>query len=339
MAGANLALNFDDPNSPFLAVPTTVNADGKIRYHQAYPDYTEEYTYNNGSFQSTSVYVSWDQANDFVDYALGFTEWDRSNATRFNRTIPMGSPYQSNLYVDSVRMSQFGMHSGSQRVGTGSWLQADWCRYQLTFRHRKYDLLTDEQLDNPTDYPWSSYECKELGRYVERIAKFSPQERKVGQYRLNAIQPGTGSPGTQVEIPDPGFTPFYTGEVVYIWHQVPLEAVPLTAIANCAARVNDADFDKKRNRADTAWVPRWTEQTLLFKGLGQELDPYPGPNGELLVDVHYLFGWQPKGWNYFPPPDPTSTTWWKVVRRTNPETDTQPLYGTADFRALFKPEV
>jgi hypothetical protein len=66
------------------------------------------------------------------------------------------------------------------------------------------------------------------------------------------------------------------------------------------------------------------------------LDPYPGPNGELLVDPHYLFGWQPKGWNFFPnPKDPSPTAaWWPITRKVDP---TKKLYGVADFRTLFKP--
>jgi len=325
-----------NPRRCILPVDTADRPAGDIAYLMAYPDYQETYTYSNGAVQQMSAYVKWGEANDFIDFTLGYTTWVRAEATRFHRVLPMASQYQNTLFADSCSMAEFGLLSGSVRSSesAGKWMEVDWARYAIEFRSRKYDMATDATLDSGSN-PWNTYGCKELGRYVERIARYTPEERVVNQFKLAVTNPANASDVKQIA--DLGFTPFYKGEIVYIWYQVPYDAVPLDAIGACAGCVNNTNFDLKYDLAGTTLVPRYTTETMLFKGLGQELDPYPGPNGELLVDVHYLFGWQPRGWNFFPDPtnpDPAAA-WWPVTRRG--VTPARKLYGPADFRALFKP--
>lgn len=355
MSSANKPLDFSatNPNASILTCDPVDRPEGNIYYLTKWPDgFHEQYTYNSGSLNQNVAFCEWDDGNDFVDFTLGYTRWDRGDATRFHRVLPAASAFQPDtLFAESVTLADTGLFSGSQRPDSdaNNWMDADWAAYTVEYRHRKYSLLTDAQVDSGGN-PWAAYGCKELGRYLERICRFNAQERKISGYLLQTYDPVTNN--HLVDIPDAGFVPFYQGEIVYIWHQVPYDAVPLDAMTACTACVHGQDFgppngmvgqpfDLKRNVADDAWVLRWEEDTLLFKGLGEPLDPYPGPSGELLVDVHYLFGWQPQGWNYFPPPVPGDP--WRPVRRrlnvpdaANPNI---PYYGLADFRSLFKPRV
>jgi hypothetical protein len=329
MADANKPLDFTASNCAVLPVDVADRPDGDILY-QPRISYGEQYTVNNGSYQQTQVAVAWSDANDFIDFALGYAEWDRAETSRFHRVLPMVSPYQSTMYCESVSMADFAMFRGSLRQADdlNKWLEADFAFYDLVFRPRLYDLLTDAQVDG-SDYPWAAHGCKELGRYVTRWAHPRTEELKLGTYKLEAQNPSTSAWSS---IPDPGFVPVFSIDVLYTWHCVPYDAVPIDAIAACGAKVNDAAFDKKRNVADTLWVDMWPEGTLLFKGTSDRLQPYSGPNGELLVDVPYRFEYKPNGWNKFPPPGGTGA-WWPVRRKDGGG----PLYDEADFKTLFKP--
>jgi hypothetical protein len=333
MPASDRPIDYTAADCAVLAVPLADRPAGDIRYRQKLT-YGEQYTYNSGSFQRTTITVPWSVANDFIDFALGYTTWDRTEATRFHRVLPMRSPYQATMFVESCDLEDFWMDQATNIPTSETvnyWMRPDQAAYQLVFRPRLYDLLTDEEVDG-SSYPWAAHGCKELGRYVQRIVRYVAEERKVPQYYLDVQNPVTLA---WQSAPDCGFSPVFRAEVVYHWFQVPEDAIPIDAIANCAARVNDAAFDKKRNVADTGWVDRWAAETLLFKGPGAPFDPYSGPNGERLVDVEYVFAFQPKGHNKFPPPDPTSSDWWPVrIRGVSPD---KPLYPTADFRTLFKP--
>lgn len=333
----------NDPNKPvdFTAADCAIvpvdladRPAGDIAYRVTATDYRETYTFNNGSLQQITAVVPWEDANDFIDFSLGYTTWVRSDASRFHRVLPLQSAYQSTMYCEACELMRYASYQDDIRTSetAGYWPSTDAAVYNLTFRPRLYDMLTDAQVDS-ADYPWAAAGCKELGRYVQRILTPRVEELKIGQFRLEAENPA--SPGSWTVIPEVGFVPFVRTDVVYIWYQVPYDAVPLDAIDNCGAKVNSAAFDKKLTVTGTGYTDRWATGTLLFKGLAQELSPVPGPNGELLCDVYYSFSHQPNGWNKFPPPDPTSADWWTVRRRgVSPDA---PLYAGADFRTLFKP--
>lgn len=326
-------VDFTATDCAFVPVDLADRPAGDIPYRVLPNSYTESYTLNNGSMQQITAVCRWSDANDFIDFCEGYTVWDRTEPSRFHRVLPAASPFQSTMYCEACELVEYAAYQSDIRTAesAGHWPSADVATYRLTFRPRLYDMLTDAEVDS-TDYPWYAHGCKELGRYVERIITPRVEELKIGQYQLEAQNPADSSWRL---IPDYGHVPFVVTDVVYIWHQVPYDAVPLDAVANCGGKVNSSAFDKKRNVADTGWVDRWAAETLLFKGLAQEIKPYPGPNGELLCDVYYAFTYQEKTWNKFPPPDPTSTTWWPIRRfGVSPDAD---LYAGADFRTLFKP--
>lgn len=307
---------------------------GDIAYRVLATSYREQYTFNNGSMQIITAVVPWSEANDFIDFSLGYTTWVRADTSRFHRVLPLVSPFQSTMYCEACELDRYAVWQDDIRTSetAGYWPTADLATYTLTFRPRLYDMLSDADVD---DSAWASTAgaCKELGRYVQRILTPRVEELKLGGYTLEADNPA--SPGTWGRtIQEPGFVPFVRTDVVYIWYQVPYDAVPLAAIAACGGAVNASAFDLKPTVAGTGYTSRWPTETLLFKGLAQELQPYPGPTGELLTDVYYSFSYQPNGWNKFPPPS-GSGDWWPVRRKG--VSPTAYLYDTADFTALFKP--
>lgn len=308
---------------------------GDIPFRILATSYRETYTFNNGSMQQFTAVVDWDDANDFIDFTEGYTEWDRADATRFHRVLPYQSQFQSTMFCEACELDRYAVSQGDIRTSATvqGYPAADLATYQLTFRPRLYDMLTDAEID-ASAWATTSTAAKELGRYVQRILTPRVEELKLGGYQLEADDPA--APGTWGRnIPDVGFVPFVRTDVVYIWYQVPYDAVPLDAINDCGAKVNTGVFDLKPTLAGTAFTDRWAAGTLLFKGLAQELSPYPGPNGELLCDVYYSFSHQPNGWNKFPPPDPAGA-WWPVRRKG--VAGSPGLYGTtASFPSLFKP--
>ena len=338
-----MPLPFDAITSAVLPIPTADRPAGDILYHvRAMDSYREQITSRDGSYQSIRTFVPWDTADEFADFTIGHTNWVRTDPTRFHRAIPMKSPFVGTspdarpLYAESCEMSQYGTYGKSLAAdgAANNWPLADWCEYDITLRSHLYETLTDAEIDS-ADYPWAAYECKELGRYVQRIARSVAEELRIGQYVLQVEK----TPGDWVDIPANGFIPHTYTEWSYHWFQCPEDAVPHDAIAACSLKVHGfgsplavQPFDKKRNVAGTAWVDRFAPETLLFKGLGSELTPYPGPRGEPLVDVIYLFKYQAQGHNHFGRGDPNAA--WKPLRR---KVNELPLYGIADFRTLFKP--
>lgn len=330
----NSPVDYSSFDASILAVDILDRPTGDIYYRVKPLSYREEYSHNNGSFQQITILVDWQESNDFVNFTLGYTEWDRADPTRLHRVPPMQSPFQSTMYAEHTASGPYTVRQGQGirvKQAVNYWPDADDIEHTITFRPRLYDMLSDADVDG-SDYPWAAHECKELGRYVQRIPTPRYEELKLGNYELDVVNPVGGAISP---IPDVGFVPFVSTDLTYIWYGIPEDAVPLDAIDECSGKINDAAFDKKRNVADTAWVDRHPAQTLLFKGSSQELSPHSGPDGERLVDVYYAFSRQIKGWNKFPPPDPTSSTWWTVQRRRT--TPPAPLYATADFRTLFKP--
>ncbi len=325
-------VDFTAADCAFVPVDLADRPAGDIPYRVLPNSYTESYTFNNGSMQQITAVCRWSDANDFIDFCEGYTVWDQADTSRFHRVLPLVSPFQSTMYCESCELDRYAVHQGDIRTAesAGHWPSADVATYRLTFRPRLYDMLTDAQID-ASSWATSPAACKELGRYVQRILTPRVEELKLGAYTLESENPS--SPGTWGVIPDPGFVPFVRTDVVYIWYQVPFHAVPIAAIGNCGAKVNSTAFDLLLPVGGTN-TSRWAAETLLFKGLAQELQPYPGPNGELLCDVYYSFSYQPNGWNKFPPPS-GSGAWWPVRRRG--VTPTAPLYPGADFRDLFKP--
>lgn len=331
------------PLDPALASVLTTPV-GTIRYWQRYPDgYAETRTAKDGNAGRTRLVVAWEDAENFRQYALGFTQGPATPGGTglagytFLRALPLFWPRGRRVMrcdtLDHVgQMNSPGFAHFPETAADG-WFRTDYVELDATFTERHL-------VASRTDAALASYfagnpnePVSELPRYVERRWRTTPKEREVPSFGYETYNPGDlAAEGTAIR--ETGFVPFVETEWVYVWHQVPVEWYPKDAINALYLKVNKAptpDPGSPANRFDRKFPPG----TLRFNGLAEELTPYSGADENLYVDVAYSFTEQPKGWNTTPPFDPTLTTW-PPIRRigTNPPV---PLYAEADLWPLFRP--
>ncbi len=322
-------LPFEDTNGIYLP-------GGEIKFWVRFPDkYTEEFTNNSGNSTTVNIAVPWDDAADFKNLAMGFTTGTAGQPT-FYRTIPMRNPYASKQYLQSMRLvSQVATQDQMEELQKASpdptlfpwakdaaydnWPTGGWVEYECTFTTMPYPILRDDEMPAA-----GSGVIQELSRYVRKTRRTIVQERRLPSYGFETCEVAP------TVIPEVGFVPYTTEEIIYTIYQVPIALVPDVAISNCGACVNDATFDGKAT------------ETMLFKGLAAPLEPYGGPSGELYVNLMYNFGHNAQTWQSVPVNvDPsTKLPVYKRLRVTGSDTGTgtgSPLYGKADFSALFKP--
>lgn len=282
------------------------------------------------------IAVSWFDALIFKTYAIGIT--DRvGSATYFERYTPLQLPNNDGQYLTSLKKKK--VHAGTDTFGNPklhvadpllgnwpSWDQSGFSTavppriiYEAVFTCPDYEIVTQDALI-------ASGDPRELKRYVTREQQITPKERKVPSFGFETVE------ATPVPIPEVGFVPFYSVELYYTWRKVPVEYVPGVAIANCLNKINNAAFDYATDGTFT----RFQTGTLMFKGFANRLTPYRGPNAEWLVDLPYVFDFQPG--------DGGSNTWNKVPRNDGSwiqirvrDTAADPLYHSANFAPLFQP--
>ncbi len=343
----------------YLETGSTAGDDASIYYLQAKPDFRETFTVAAGQLQQVKLFVPYADYSDFRYCALGYSRKDPTTGLRFNRQPPMASGYADWLYLESLDWIGCGTYRGNPMGRLGDqpfWFTPDWVACQATFRPLNDTILSDREIveDPEPDSEaeaFYNYGCPELARYVVRTPRYVAEERKIGLYGFETYTPGPDTALTAIN--EPVFVPFRRREIVYVWRQIPLQWVPWAAIDNCAIKVNGrtpstaygdsttetdntlGGFDIQPNLADTGYERVYPAGTLLFKGLAQEVRHYVGHAGQRLVDLHYLFSYNPYGWNNQPTNDPDSTTVNPVRRRG--VSGNKPPYGTADFRTLFKP--
>jgi hypothetical protein len=344
-----MPMNLLDPTTWQTSVLNT--PEGPIQYWVLadWDAYFEQFEDVN-NLTRVLIAVDWNLAGAFKSYALGFA--DRIGAaTYFERYTPLTVPWAEGQFLTSLKKAR--IHAGAEVLSgptgrpvyhTPDPLLDNWPAltsvnasgipprivYDATFTCPVYDIL------NQTAF--LATDQKELRRYVTREQQVTPRERKVpsaGFETYDPANPATMTAPAVVPILEVGFVPFYTTEFHYTWRKVPVDWVPGAAIGACLNRVNAAVFDILPGGG----YGRFPIGTLLFKGLANKLVPYRGPNAEWLVDLPYVFDYQPgdgtgaaNTWNTLPRND---GTWAPVrVRGTNPP---KPLYQSADFEPLFQP--
>lgn len=313
---------------------TLVTPGAPISYWVRFPQGYAEHWETDANQLAATLLVPWEQAADFLKYAMGYTTAASggSSPPYFDRVTPLLCPLTDNLYLMSLSTQQIGVNGDGAFApdpAADNWPSADWVEYAAVFGNRPYDVV------DQAAFLQSPYSGNELKRYVHRRRRFVPKERRIS---------GSGYQAAGQPIPnEPQFAPFYEFELIYTWHQVPEAKVPWTAIARCAARVNQYAFDAGGVGAPAAG---YLAGDLLFKGTAGDLVPYRGPDEAWYYDVPYLFGWQPadgagNGWNKIP----NKAGGWDVLTTI---AGGYPLYFTpsagsggaytADFAGLFQPE-
>lgn len=310
---------------------------GAVRYWLEWPrGYTEHFVDGTGNIITANAFVDWNDAAEFKLAMTGYTQSDRtaygSSPSQFLRVLPHRCPYTSTMYCREMRLVDFGltqdMLSGGydQDPAYENWPTAGWAKYELTYGNLPYILRTDSGAYSESLNVLSpAYGIPELSRYCIIEDRSLPKERKLPSYGYETCS------STPTIIPEVGFVPMIETEFVITLMRVPLELRPVSAYAACAGYVNsDICYGK-------------TIETMLFKGLAGPVRPYPDANGDLYVDLPYVFSYMPNGWNCLPtgmtgtPP----AIVWSRVRKIGSASGTdpgEPLYASRSFKGLFKPE-
>lgn len=328
-------------NTPEGAIRYWVNADWDTYYEQ-YED--------NNNLTRIHLAVAWHEATTFKRYALGYTNYRAG--TYFDRWNPLRNPYYpegEDQYLTALRKVKVlgGQYAPGVATPRRVFHNADplidnWPSfitvaesegmparivYEAVFSTLPYDLMDLE--------PFRAAGAKETLRNVVRMKAVNARERKTPSFGFE-VEIGADT----IPVPEVGFIPFYDYELYHTWKRVPRDRQPDTAIANCLLKANDAAFD---------WNPltqtfdKYREGDLVFTGLAQKVEPYRGPSGEWLVDLPYVFRFQPAdgtgdGMLKIPYFSATSGSTWVQPFVRGSSASKKFLYAKSNFDALFEPE-
>jgi hypothetical protein len=208
---------------------------------------------------------------------------------------PFGTPY---LWATSIpEVEPEGNVTGLTMVGAGGFgpgLRPTYnvWHFKVEFNSLTYYVKSDAQVLGTTGpltgFPnegqalasgWSN------SRYVTKIVEDATRTvtmRKGFLRFVGSVDPiPEGIPFTQ-----------FRSNITYIWHQIPIAAIPNIAIATCSGKVNNLIFDG------------YQPGTLLFTGY--RFRPWQGPIGDRLVDIEYRFIYMP---NFFITPATKAPTY------------------------------
>lgn len=345
-----MPLDLNDPNtwvfntldSPSGPIPYWVLADLEA-YHEEFVD--------NANLTRTLIAVPWNKRQLFRRYALGFATHISSPITYFNRVTPLPNPYQPNQFL--VSLKKVRIHAGTAQAAphtpkfheTDSLTTKGWFNlptesngippriiYDAVFACPPYDIV------DQTTFQENGY--KETIRYVIREQEMRPRERKVPSFGFETDD------GAATPIPEVGFIPFVDYEFTLTWCRIPLNRVPHTAIETRLLTRNNAVFDYPLDKSTTTnyrqvggTYGRFRVGDVVFMGLASKLRPYRGPHGEWLMDLPYIFRFQPAdGTGDGMIKIPRNNNTWVKVRERGSVASPKYLYVAADHEALFQPE-
>jgi hypothetical protein len=315
---------------------------GGISYVVLFDEYSEHWAADANQIVA-NVVINWADRDDFLEEVVGWSTWDGSSTT-LNRNLPLQCPLATGLWLDDALLVKKGMvpGSGTQTFDNtnNNWPQFDWAQYKLTFLRPKWWVRYDATIA-------ISFFGKEQYRYVEFSTRYVPRERKKPRYTFEydetaGLTGGTAwSPGNNlIPVDEVGFLPDYQIESIAKWKQVPLGAVPWTAIQAALCTVNLTNFNPGYSTQYPGSQYTYTPGQLLFRGPQNPITFYWGADGNPYVDLLYAFAAQPGGWNSYLLNQQSSgsppTKLYAPVRARG-VTPTTPPYASTEFQKLFTP--
>lgn len=318
--------------SPFPFDSTTLTLKtpaGLIPYWILFPvGYNEEYTRGEGNSTTLNIACKWDDAPSFIQYALGFTT-GMIGAPYFDRNLPLECEFGENQWLTHLREVDVGNFNPTSSGDTGTtfttnpgfnyWPRCGYVVYSATFTTLNWNALLDDTQAAAAGALRPDH-IVELSRYLVVTERDVPKERKAPGYTF------VTDDADAIPIPENGFFPVYETELVYTWKEVPYELRPRAEQLARLVKLNNATFDG------------YVAEQLLFKGVAGEQQPYVGPNGELYIDIPYVFGFRPYGWNFLPVGFlPGGGPDYRRVKQKGVGGAARPPYASTDFAPLFKP--
>jgi hypothetical protein len=283
------------------------------------------------------VDFTWEDRQNKVLEILGYTSYGTEK--EFKRFLPWFDP--EDRMMPAVRCETRGVAwDSADPEFTADALQpmATANRYKeieftIYFESVRQNFGVFEDINDPDEPQLGRDEPYEQYRYtVKRIRPGREYiSAKNGQFIWadDAGLPDTARPA--VPFPIPEILPYQ--EIDVTWLDIPIEAYPITAIADCMGKVNSLPIDLP-GPGDLEYV----EESLLLQAVSEEEVYFP--NGDLAYNLTYHFKYRSNettvgpirvGWNVYPRPDGT----FRAVFRKGTSTG---VFLTADFNALFVPE-
>ena len=265
-----------------------------IEFQWLLDGYTSRWA-RDGAVEVVSALVNWADAEAFQRDAVGFTRWD-GVAPTLQRHIPLECPLRSGMFCDDIQLEDFGTEPDRTDYNdplNGNRPVQDWAIYRLTFKKPKYKVLTDAQLAALAP----PLEVSERFRFCTQTLMPRPRERVVSGHGFCYLPPGLPD-NTPYLLWKPiaeekTFIPEHQIEITISLLEWPIGAVPIRTIERCMTTVNAKPIQFIEGGRT------WDVGELLFKGLGSPIDVYSAADNSPVVDLTYLWCWQPGGWNNY----------------------------------------
>lgn len=303
-----------------------------VPFQYLFDGYSEQFTFR-ASNSYIRARVAWDDAGQFLEDALGFTTGTAGQAY-FNRQLPLDHPMIDDMWCTDAKLlstpsSSLATANLPDNYYLAGGFKADWAVYGLTFTKMPYMMLENSAIAELS----ATYAAAELCRYT--IITRRPRAREFTVKSFGLCEEGN----TTNVLPIPAFVMDREQDIVINLTQVPSWLYPNDAIDNCLGRINSEAIQlpvipEQGVTFQPAQSTTYAAQTLLFRGLAQDITLYNGPGAQLYYDLPFLFTYRPTTWRKLPNPSGTGDPITVVFKNIAP---TKYLYDTQAFAALFKP--
>lgn len=309
--------------------------DSGVPYEFIFENYTEQFT-NRGTNSTIKARCAWVDAGDFLWDILGYTVSATSigmaGGSVFNRYLPLSHPEISSLFCTDATLLSYPSSSkaGANQANVigGALFESDWAIYRLTFTRLPYFVVNNADIASP---PIASMP-PETQRYLVPVFRPRAREFTVNSY---ALKP-EGEADTKA-IKTPAFIMDREQDLFTTLLEIPADKMPWTAIDDCLGKINNADITLPTS-IDPSGIYSYrtfARDTLLFRGLANELSQYQGASGYWYYDAPYFMTYRPNGWRKLP--NPTGDGSYVTMVRIG-IIPTKYMYDEADFSLLYKPE-
>lgn len=265
-------------------------------------------------------------ARDF----LGFSEKQGAGSnTYLSRVIPHFKPFTDTrrFYAEDVPLIKPSENSqGRDQFGLPA---SDELEVTVTYSERKYQIMTDQEVVARTGTPRPDESF--LLRYVSWEQQTAAQYQSLPNTTALVWQPTVPQVGlTGKPVLNKKFVIFNEADVFLTWHDIPVDAIPWTAINACTGKTNQFPLGGHL----LTFVPLYGAETLIC--MSPMIRNRLSSIGLLHADITYRFKYYPYGANNFyrwEGPDAAGNFFIPVRYSTGGR-----LFQLADFRSLFRPE-
>jgi len=287
---------------------------------------------DEGSSSDRTYYVPWGTDPNVMNVArqdfLGYSVTS-ANRKYISRYIPHAHPdFPLELYAKSVS-AQGTIPRGKDDEGVGTFTEA--CM-RVGYQAPPYQILTDDILgqlldgapDESSLLRYCSFEMQTSAKF-QTIPSTSPLK-----WAPRAGWPADNGPPPGQPVVNVRTVLLHEGDLQITWHQVPLDAIPVTAMSVCINRTNLYAFGNPESIAGT-----YPPMTLVCGVPRRKIIRMP--NGLFAADITYVFKYYPQGANYFFFMEEGKAAGYYPT--SFDPAGTQLLYRAVDFNDLFRPEL